>query len=152
MKKYLVALSLAAMALPMTAQAETGDFAGAYAGGAVGFVTSVSPNFVAFGGFGGYNFQVADKITVGPEAGLGFGTKGYKFEFHINGNVGYQVSDEAEVFAGVGIQKFKGLGSTNLMVQTGANFKVGENLRLRPLIRTLEFDSFEFQIGLAFGF
>ncbi len=151
MKKYLVALSLAALALPMTAQAETGNFAGAYAGGAAGFVTSASPNFIAFGGFGGYNFQVSDKLTVGPEAGIGSGTKGAGFEFHINGNVGYQVSDEAEVFGGVGYQKFKSDRGA-LMLQAGANFKVGEHLRLRPLIRTLEFDTFEFQIGLAFGF
>jgi hypothetical protein len=150
MKNYLIALCLATAALPMTAQAETGNFAGAYVGGAVGyFLTGVKP--ISFGGFGGYNFQVGDKLTVGPEAGIGAATKSVGFEFHINGNVGYQVSDGAEVFGGVGYQKFKSDRGA-LMLQTGANFKVGENLRLRPLVRTLEFDTFEFQIGVAFGF
>jgi hypothetical protein len=151
MKNCLIALCLAGAAIAAPAQAETGNFAGPYAGASAGFATGYGQNFIAFGGFGGYNFQLSDKLTVGPEAGLGGGTKNAGFEFHFNGNVGYQVSDTAEVFGGVGYQKFKNC-CKGLMLQAGANFIMGENFRIRPLIRTQEFDGFEFQIGAAFTF
>jgi hypothetical protein len=151
MKKYLVALCLSAAAIAAPAQAETGSFAGAYAGGSVGFSTGYGESFIALGGFGGYNFQAGDKLTFGPEVGLGVGTKDAGFEFHFNGNVGYQVADTAEIFGGVGYQKFKNC-CDGLMLQAGVNFLAGENLRIRPLIRTQEFDGFEFQIGAAFTF
>lgn len=165
-----IVLSAAAVAAtPAMAQSEA-DF---YIGGQAGYhdlgdnPLGGDDDGAIVGVYGGVDVPVGERLILGVEGNWNRGSNAIDYEYGIAGKLGVRVGERAQVFARGGYQEVDvdlgnvvngpvpaGLDDTDgdYLVGAGAQYRLNENLSLRGVVDTIEFDTVRLTAGLAYHF
>lgn len=140
---------------------QLGPFDGPYVVGEIGYENGEG-NFDQFnyGAAIGYNFKLGPRYYLGGEFDIAGSTSSIvDYSWAAHGQFGYTWNDQGSVFARAGYREldfdFGGLGSPNdggISLGVGTQRQITDNLSLRAIVDTLEFDTIGVRTGAVIHF